>query len=66
MSLFIIGSCSKITRNIIVQLSKNNQYQHITLGDLLPTYEFHERYYKLRKELADHKFNTTVQLDKLI
>lgn len=49
MSLYIVGSCSRITRNIIVQLAKNNQYSKITLGDVLPAYELHDRYYQLKK-----------------
>lgn len=49
MSLYIVGSCSKITRNIVLQLAKNNQYNQITIGDLLPVYELHDRYYQLRK-----------------
>ncbi len=65
MSLFIVGSCSKITRNIILQLAKNNQYQQITIGDLLPTYNFHQRYYKLRSEIAANKFNVNIKLDRL-
>jgi hypothetical protein len=52
MSLYIVGSCSKITRNIILQLAKNNQYKNITIGDILPVYEFHNRFYTLQKDLA--------------
>lgn len=62
MSLFIVGSCSKITRNIIIQLAKNNQYNQITLGDVLPIYDFHQRYYQLRRELANAKLSTQVDL----
>ena len=49
MSLYIVGSCSKITRNIVLQLAKNNQYKNITIGDMLPVYEFHNRFYTLQK-----------------
>lgn len=49
MSLYIIGSCSRITQNIVLQLAKNNQYSQITIGDLLPVYEFHDRFYQLRR-----------------
>ncbi len=38
MSLHIIGSCSRITRNIVLQLAKNNQYNQIVINDLLPVY----------------------------
>lgn len=62
MSLFIVGSCSKITRNIILQLAKNNQYNQITLGDVLPVYDFHQRYYQLRRDLANAKLTTQVDL----
>lgn len=66
MSLYIVGSCSKITKNIILQLAKNNQYSQITIGDLLPEYNLHERYYQLKRELADGKFTTKVNIEKLI
>jgi hypothetical protein len=58
MSLYIIGSCSKITRNIVLELSKNNQYKNITIGDLLPVYDFHSRYYQLRRDLSEAKSQT--------
>jgi hypothetical protein len=41
MSLYIVGSCSRTTRNIVLQLAKTNQYNQITIGDLLPVYSFH-------------------------
>lgn len=66
MSLYIVGSCSRITRNIVLQLAKNKQYSQITIGDLLPVYEFHERFYQLKRELADQNSSTKVTLDKLI
>jgi hypothetical protein len=62
MSLFIVGSCSKITRNIVLQLVKNNQYNQITIGDVLPHYDLHQRYYQLRRDLADLNLTTTVGL----
>jgi predicted PP-loop superfamily ATPase len=52
MSLYIVGSCSKITQNIVLQLAKNNQYKKITIGDMLPVYQFHSRFYQLQKDLA--------------
>lgn len=66
MSLYVIGSCSRITRNIVLQLAKNNQYNQITICDLLPVYDFHDRFYQLKRELSDLKSNTKVTLDKLI
>lgn len=66
MSLYIVGSCSKITRNIVLQLSKNNQYTNITIGDLLPVYQFHERFYQLKRDLSDANSTLNVNLDKLI
>lgn len=66
MSLYIVGSCSRITRNIVLQLAKNNQYSQITVGDLLPVYDFHDRFYQLRRELSELPSNTKVTLDKLI
>jgi hypothetical protein len=62
MSLFIVGSCSKITRNIVLQLAKNNQYNQITIGDVLPHYDLHQRYYQLRRDLADLNLTTQVGL----
>ena len=66
MSLLIIGSCSKITSNIILSLSKQNLYQNITIADVLPLYSHHERYYKLRKHLNEQRSSTSVSLDKII
>lgn len=51
MSLFIIGSVSRITSNIVHQIAKTNQYKSITIADLLPTYDYHHRFYRLQKEL---------------
>eukprot|EP00919_Chromeraceae_sp_WS-2016_P034039 GHVR01080612.1.p1 GENE.GHVR01080612.1~~GHVR01080612.1.p1 ORF type:complete len:122 (+),score=10.71 GHVR01080612.1:3742-4107(+) len=42
------------------------QYSKITIGDLLPTYDFHKRFYQLRRELADNKLNLDISLQKLI
>ena len=64
MSLHIVGSCSRITRNIIVQLAKNNQYNQITISDLLPAYDFHTRFYRLRRELADAKSTLKISINK--
>jgi len=65
MSLLIVGSCSRITQNIIHHLSKQQQYRQITITDLLPTYDFHRRYYKLRKTLKDQKSTLQVDINKL-
>ena len=66
MSLQIFGSCSRITRNIILQLAKNNQYSKITVNDLLPVYSFHDRFYRLQRELADAKLTIDINLDKIL
>ena len=66
MSLYIVGSCSKITQNIVLQLAKNNQYKKITIGDLLPVYSLHNRFYQLQKDIAENKSIISVILDKLI
>lgn len=55
MSLFIIGSVSRVTSNIVHQLSKNKQYSSITIGDLLPNYQYHHRFYRLQRELDNLK-----------
>lgn len=65
MSLLIVGSTSRITQHIILQLSKLNAYKTITVSDLLPTYEYHNRYYRLRKALAESNSTTSVKLSKL-
>lgn len=49
MSLLIVGSCSRITQNIIHNLSAAKQYNRITIMDLLPIYNFHNRYYDIRR-----------------
>jgi len=66
MSLLIIGSCSKITQNIVLHLGKTQTYSRITISDLLPTYSFHKRYYKLRHQLDQENITTSVALNKLI
>jgi hypothetical protein len=65
MSLLIVGSTSKITQNIVLQLARLNLYKSITISDLLPTYHFHQRYYRLRRNLVDHKLQTQVTLSKI-
>lgn len=49
MSLLIVGSCSRVTQNLIHLLARNHTYQQITILDLLPTYHFHQRFYRLQK-----------------
>jgi hypothetical protein len=66
MSLIIVGSCSKITQNIVLALSKQSAYKKITISDLLPSYGFHRRYYRLRLQLKDQKSETDVILDKVV
>lgn len=64
MSLFIIGSASRVTSNIVMQLAKNAQYSSVTIADLLPSYDNYHRYYRLQKDL-DHlhvkDFNLSIQ-----
>lgn len=49
MSLFIIGSVSRITSSIIHHISKNSQFKSVTVADLLPSYDYHHRFYRLQK-----------------
>lgn len=49
MSLFIVGSVSRITSNIVHQIAKTSLYRSVTIADLLPTYDFHHRFYRLQK-----------------
>jgi hypothetical protein len=49
MSLFIIGSVSRITSKIVHHIARNSQYKSVTIGDLLPSYDFHNRFYRLQK-----------------
>lgn len=49
MSLFIVGSVSRVTSKIIHHLAKNSQYKAITIADVLPTYDYHHRFYRLQK-----------------
>lgn len=65
MSLLIVGSCSRITQNIILQLAKQQLYNKITISDLLPIYDFHRRYYNLRKELKDRRAVAKVNITKI-
>lgn len=64
MSLFIIGSVSRITSNIILQLSKNKQYSAITVLDPLPSYEYHHRFYRLQQQIENAQYSTKVSLDR--
>lgn len=65
MSLFIVGSVSRVTSNIIHHLAKNAQYSAITIADLLPCYEFHHRYYRLQRELDEGNTKLKLNLTKL-
>ena len=49
MSLLIVGSCSRVTQNIVTRLAQLKTYQSITILDLLPTYHHHLRFYNLQK-----------------
>lgn len=66
MSLFILGSASRVTSNIIIQLAKNAQYSSITLSDILPLYDNYHRYYRLQKDLDNLQLNNfNLKLEKL-
>ena len=60
MSLFIVGSCSRLTRGIINTLVQRNLYGKIIVGDLFPTYPAFQRYYRLREEIAEIKSGSTL------
>ena len=66
MSLLIVGSCSKVTSNLVLALARSGLYSSITIADLLPLYDHHQRYYRLRKLLNDQRSSVPVQLDKLL
>lgn len=66
MSLLIVGSCSRVTQNIVLALGKQSLYSKITISDLLPTYDMHRRYYRLKRHLSDQKSQVDVSIDKLI
>ena len=65
MSLFIIGSANRVTANIVLQLARNAQYSSVTIADLLPTYQHHHRFYRLRRDLDNLQLNTSLTLTKL-
>ena len=65
MSLFIVGSVSRITSNIVHQLAKNPHFKSVTIADLLPSYDYHYRFYRLQKELDEAKAQLTLNLTKL-
>lgn len=66
MSLLIIGSCSRATQNIVAALAQKQLYKQITIMDLLPTYNFHQRFYSLQKDLSSQQNSTQVSINKLI
>lgn len=66
MSLLIVGSCSRATQGIVAQLAKQQLYQSITILDLLPTYDLHQRFYRLKQNLSSLNSNTQVNINKLI
>lgn len=65
MSLFIIGSTSRVTSHIVTQLAKNGQYKNITISDLLPAYNNFYRYYRLQRDLKNLQVNVNLDLVKL-
>lgn len=65
MSLLIVGSCSRVTQGLVHLLARQQAYQQITILDLLPTYHFHHRFYRLQKQLATHPTSPKLSLTKL-
>lgn len=66
MSLLIVGSCSRVTQGVVHSLAKLQQYQTITILDLLPFYNFHQRFYNLQHQLSTLNSSTKVSLQKII
>ena len=65
MSLLIVGSCSRVTQNIVKQLAHKQSYESITILDLLPLYHFHQRFYNLQRYLRSNNLSTQITLSKL-
>lgn len=65
MSLFIVGSVSRVTANIITELARRGAYSSITVGDLLPHYHFHHRFYQLQQNLENLNLTQNLQIQKL-
>jgi hypothetical protein len=65
MSLLIVGSCSRVTQGIVASLARQQLYQSITILDLLPTYDFHQRFYNLQIHLASQNSSTPVTINKI-
>lgn len=66
MSLFIIGSVSRVTSNIVHHLAKHGTYTSVTIADLLPCYEFHHRFYRLQRDLETASSNLKLNLTRLV
>jgi hypothetical protein len=66
MSLFIIGSVSRVATNLIHHLSKHGKYSSVTIADPLPQYSFHQRFYRLQKELENVPGKVSVDLTRLL
>ena len=65
MSLFLLGSCSKITAAIVKRLAAENLYRKIVIGDLLPSYSLFNRFYNLKAELETVDTQTNVEILKV-
>ena len=50
----------------MLALARQSQYQKITIDDVLPAYDFHRRFYKLKRSLKDQKSNTEISINKII
>ena len=65
MSLFLLGSCSKLTSSIVKHLASQNIYRQIVIGDILPSYSLFKRFYSLKEQLEGVNTTTTVDLLKI-
>jgi hypothetical protein len=66
MSLLIVGSCSRVTQNLILKVGQTQSHKSVTILDLLPTYNYHQRYYQLQKQLSKLPYAPSVTLNKLV
>lgn len=65
MSLFLLGSCSKLTSSIVKHLATQNIYRKIIIGDILPSYSLFKRFYSLKQQLEGVNTSTSVDILKI-
>lgn len=65
MSLFVVGSVSRITSNIVTRLAQEAKFSTITIADLLPAYEYHNRFYRLQRQLEQKNAKVNLSLTRL-